>query len=78
MSLRECVSLEVNRLDEATHKQIATYIDFLRYKDRTRALSVPEESEPAALYAEFANEDTALVEAGFADYVQSFAAEDAA
>ena len=78
MSLREYVSVELNRLDEPTLKQVAWYIDFLRYKNRRSALSTPNESEFASLYAEFADEDRVLAEEGMEEYAILLKSEDAA
>ena len=78
MSLREYVGLELNRLDETRLKQVAWYLDFLRYKNRRSALSTPHESEFASLYAEFADEDRVLAEEEMEEYAILLKSEDAA
>jgi len=76
MSLRELVTQEINALGELELQQVAEYMSFLKFQARRKAKPSLDETELAALYAEFAEEDRALAESGMADYANGLAAED--
>jgi hypothetical protein len=85
------VSTEVLKqdLDRLTHhqlEQVSDFIAFLKFRDRRHpqvVLDSPEEqlsrqTNMAALFAEFADEDLALAEAGIVDYAVMLQQEDRA
>lgn len=67
-SIRELVVNEVESLSEAELRQVADYVAFLRFQGRRKITPALEEPKIAALYAEFADEDRELAEAGMVDY----------
>ena len=77
MSLKEVVLQEIDHLDEAGLQQVADYLAFLRFRSRLRP-SLPDDTTLAALYAEFADEDRELAEAGMEEYAALLVVEDAA
>jgi hypothetical protein len=77
MSLKTQVLEDLEILEEPQLEKVAEYGAFLRFSAR-RHRPQPDESEWAALYAEFAEEDRALAEAGMADYAAALAREDVA
>ena len=76
MSLRQRVALDLERLPDAELLRVADYIAFLKYRSRRRRIPVPDENTLARLYAEFAEEDRGLAEAGMDDYAHALARED--
>ena len=77
MSLKEVVLEEIDHLNEAGLQQVADYLAFLRFRSRLRP-SLPDEATLAALYAEFAEDDRELAEAGMDEYAALLTVEDAA
>ena len=77
MSLKEAVLQEIDHLNGVDLQQVARYLAFLRYQSRLQQ-ALPDETTLAALYAEFAEEDSEMAEAGMDDYAASLALEDAA
>lgn len=75
MSLKEYVTQELDRLDETKLQQVADYLDFLRFQSRPKIQRLSD-TELAALYAEFAEEDRQMAEEGMEDYALALAAED--
>jgi hypothetical protein len=69
MSLREYVAQELDRLNKAKLPQMADYLAFLKFPSRARKL-LREDTALAALYAEFAEENLALVEVSLASLEQ--------
>jgi hypothetical protein len=76
MSTQEQVLEEIKNLSEAELKQVAEYLAFLKYRARSKPRAV-DESQLAALYAEFAEEDRDLAEEGMRDYAEGLSKEDA-
>ena len=76
MSTKEQVLEEIQTLSEAEIKEVAEYLAFLKYRSQNRP-RVIDESQLAALYAEFAEEDRNLAEEGMADYAEGLMKEDA-
>ena len=77
MSLKEHVAQELDALGAAELQQVADYLSFLKFQSRARSRPVWDEEKMAALYAEFAQEDRELAEAGMEDYARGLAREDA-
>jgi hypothetical protein len=66
-------------LDRLTHKQlqqVADFIDFLKFRNQRRHRVIPEPTQMAALFAEFAEEDRSLAEEGMGDYAVMLQQED--
>jgi hypothetical protein len=58
-------------LDRLTHKQlqqVADFIAFLRFRNQRHHQVISDPTQMGALFAEFAEEDRALAEAGMGDY----------
>jgi hypothetical protein len=75
MSLKEYVTQELDLLDEAKLQQVADYLAFLRFQSRPKKPRLSD-TELAALYAEFAEEDRQMAEEGMEDYAHALATED--
>lgn len=75
-TLREQVLQDLNVLSEKDLEQVAEYVSFLKFRTRRKKKNI-DESELAALYAEFAEEDRELAENGFEDYINGLSEEDA-
>jgi len=78
MSLLEQVNHDLERLDEDRLREVADFVAFLQFRERRPRTQDWDEAKMAALYAEFAEEDRELAEAGMADYAAALAREDAA
>ena len=76
MSTKEQVLEEIESLSEAEIKEVAEYLAFLKYRSQNKS-HVADESQLAALYAEFAEEDRNLAEEGMSDYAEGLMKEDA-
>ena len=76
MSTKEEVLGELESLSEAELKEVAVYLAFLKFRSRNKP-HIVNESQLAALYAEFAEEDRNLAEEGIADYTEGLMKEDA-
>jgi hypothetical protein len=74
---RDKVKQEVDRLNAAQLKQVADFIAFLKFRDRTLDWAI-DENQLAALYAEFAEDDRELAEAGMNEYAELLKQEDLA
>ncbi|GFP26325.1 hypothetical protein HKBW3S25_01816 [Candidatus Hakubella thermalkaliphila] len=77
MSIKEQVTQELDSLSEAELKEIAEYVTFLKFRARVKATQALAETQLAALYAEFADEDRKLAEEGMSDYAKGLIKEDA-
>lgn len=75
-TLREQVLQDLNVLSEKDLEQVAEYVSFLKFRTRRKKKSV-DESELAALYTEFAEEDRELAESGIEDFANGLSEEDA-
>jgi hypothetical protein len=75
MSTKEQVLEELENLSEAELKEVAEYLAFLKYRSRSKQ-AITDESQLAALYAVFAEEDRESAEEGMADYAEGLRAED--
>lgn len=78
MTLKERVRQDLERLDEGGLREVADFVAFLEFRTRRHAAPQWDDATMAALYAEFAQEDHALAEAGMSDYAAGLAREDAA
>lgn len=78
MTLKEQVKQDLERLDEGGLREVADFVAFLQFRTRRHTAPNWDETKMAALYAEFAEEDRTLAEAGMADYAAGLTREDAA
>ena len=78
ISTREKVVTNLSDLTETQLRQVAEYLEFLKFRARHRANSQLDDIELEALYAEFADEDRELAEVGLAEYAANLEREDAA
>jgi hypothetical protein len=74
-SLKEMVVHTLDNLDERELAQVAEYLAFLKYRERSRSIPHPT-IEQMKRYEEFADEDRRLADEGMADYAQGLHAED--
>ena len=64
VSIKEQVTQELDSLNEVELKEVAEYMAFLKFRSRLKSIPAHDESQLAALYAEFADEDRQLAEEG--------------
>jgi hypothetical protein len=78
ISTKERVVTNLSDLNEAQLQKVAEYLEFLKFREVRK--NVLELDGPAleALYAEFADEDRELAEAGMQDFDANLALEDTA
>lgn len=76
MTLKEYVAQSVENLSDVELEQVAEYLAFLRFRARTSSIPAFDAEKMATLYAEFAEEDRQLAEAGMGDYYQGLLDED--
>ena len=78
ISTKEKVVTNLADLTETQLRQVAEYLEFLKFRARHRADSQLDDTEIEALYVEFADEDRELAEVGLAEYTANLEREDAA
>ncbi len=79
MSTRERVVTTLADLTETQMQQVADFLEFLKFRERQKHDSqLEDDATLEALYAEFAEEDRELSEAGLGHYVANLEREDAA
>ena len=76
MSTREKVATHLSALTETQLRQVAEYLEFLKFRERHKNESLVDDAQLEALYAEFADEDHELAEAGLAEYAIGLERED--
>jgi len=76
MTVREQVMQVLDGLSEGEFEEVAEYLAFLKFKSRLYPQPVFDANEVAALYAEAAEEDRYLAEAGMAEYNANLLKED--
>ena len=77
ISTKEQVSTNLNGLSEIQLRRVAEYLEFLKFREQREIELDVDESELAALYAEFADEDRELAEVGLTEYASNLESEDA-
>jgi hypothetical protein len=76
MTLREQIGHDLDALTELELQHVANYVAILKGKGDRDVESLEDEGRIRALYAEFADEDRSLAEAGMSDYSDGLARED--
>lgn len=76
MTVKEYVTQVVESLSEAELEQVAEYLAFLKFRARVYAVTHLTAEQMGKLYAEFADEDRKLAEAGMTEYNAGLTAED--
>lgn len=76
MTVKEYVTETLETLNENELQQVADYLAFLKFRTRLSALPSLNTTRIGTLYAQFAEEDLMLAEAGLAEYNASLIAED--
>lgn len=76
MSIKQQVTRELDNLTEVELQQLAEYLAFVKFRSRLYPTAPLNASQLATLYAECAEEDRSLAEAGMADYGRSLLRED--
>jgi hypothetical protein len=71
----EALKQDLDQLNHSQLQKVADFIDFLKFRDQRRRV-VLDPTQLAAMFAEFAEEDRALVEAGMSDYAAMLHQED--
>ena len=76
MTIKEHLAHEIEILSEPELKQVAEFVAFLKFRGSFRPVMLPDETQLAALYGEFHDEDRELAETGMADYGEGLKRED--
>ncbi|MBA2340484.1 MAG: hypothetical protein H0V88_08825 [Pyrinomonadaceae bacterium] len=76
MTIKEQVAEDLETLNEAELKQVAEYLAFLKFRSRSKPVPQFDETQLAALYAEFADEDRVLADEGLSEYAENLENED--
>lgn len=75
VALKEFITQELETLNEEQLRQVADFMAFLKFRLRSRRWKI-DESQLAALYSEFADEDQKLAEEGLDEYAELLRQED--
>lgn len=75
VALKDLLRQEIETLNEEQLKQVSDYIAFLKFRSRASSWQI-DQSQLAALYGEFAEEDRQLVEEGWDAYAELLRLED--
>ncbi|NJL47079.1 MAG: hypothetical protein HC929_05695 [Leptolyngbyaceae cyanobacterium SM2_5_2] len=71
----ESIKQDLEELTRVQLQQVADFIAFLKFRDQDRRVTL-DPTQLATLFAEFADEDRALAEAGMNDYAAILHQED--
>ena len=74
---KERVNQDIARLSEHQLRQVAEFLEFLKFREKPQHLRQFDESEIAELYREFGEEDRELAEGDLSDYIENLKFEDA-
>jgi hypothetical protein len=72
----EALKQDLDQLNHDQLQKVSDYIDFLKFRDRQHRRVALDAVQLATMFAEFAEEDRALAEAGMGDYAAMLAQED--
>jgi hypothetical protein len=75
VAIKEFITKELESLNEEQLRQVADFLSFLKFRSRSRHWTI-DESQIAALYSEFAEEDRILAEEGLDEYAELLRQED--
>ncbi len=75
VKIKEFINQELENLNEEQLRQIVDFIAFIKFRARF-LIGTPSESQMAALYSEFADEDQRLAEEGVDEYAEILRKED--
>ena len=78
ISTREKVVTGLAELNDAQLQTVAEFLEFLKFRERRKFETQFDDVRLEALYAEFADEDQELAEAGLSEYAANLEREDAA
>lgn len=74
--MRELIQQELEKLDREQLQQVFEFISFLKFRARLVTIPAIDETNLAALYSEFAEEDRQLAELGISEYSELLKHED--
>jgi hypothetical protein len=77
-AMKDLIQQELEKLDLEQLKQVFEFIAFLKFRARLATIPAIEETNLAALYGEFAEEDRQLAELGISEYAALLKHEDLA
>ncbi len=77
ISTKEKVVTGLAELNDAQLQTVAEFLEFLKFREHRKSETQFDDVELEALYAEFADEDSELAEAGLAEYAANLKREDA-
>jgi hypothetical protein len=72
----EALKQDLDGLTHAQLQQVADFVAFLKFRSQLHHRAIPEPNQLAALFAEFAQEDRDLAEAGMGNYAVMLQQED--
>lgn len=73
---REKISSDITKLNDFQLRQVAEFLDYLKFKEKSKHQRQFDESEIAKLYQEFGTEDCELAESDLSDYAKNLNRED--
>lgn len=76
--MKDLIQQELEKLDLEQLKQVFEFIAFLKFRARLATIPAIAETNLAALYCEFAEEDIQLAELGISEYAELLKHEDLA
>ena len=77
ISTKEKVVTSLTELSETQLQTVAEFLEFLKFRERHKSEQQFDETQLAALYGEFADEDRELAEIGLSEYSANLEREDA-
>ncbi len=77
ISTKEKVVTDLAELNDTQLQTVAEFLEFLKFRERRRVEPQFDDAALEALYAEFADEDRELAQAGLAEHVANLEREDA-
>ncbi len=78
ISTKEQVVTTLAELSDTQLQTVAEFLEFLKFRERRKSVTEIDETEIAALYAEFADEDRELAETNLNEYAAGLKREDTA
>ncbi|MGL6139355.1 MAG: hypothetical protein ACRC2M_18820 [Planktothrix sp.] len=74
--MKHLIQQELEKLDREQLKQVFEFIAFLKFRARLVNIPAIDETNLAALYSEFGEEDRQLAELGISEYTELLKHED--